>query len=674
MATFYLEILFDLPLNQSWFYTLPEDIAPERGGYAGRRVRAPFGRRELTGYVVAERVEPPAGLDLAKIKAVKRFIDKEPLFGPEEVENALWISDYYFCAAGEALSAMIPSGRRDGGFSAFTDDDFDANARQSVLELSDEQENALKTIVRALPQAAATKPETKTGGIFYLFGITGSGKTEVFLRAAEAALEKGGAVIYLVPEIALTQQTAEALGQRFGAKAAVLHSGMSGSERLSEWMRIRRGEARIVLGPRSAVFAPIRNPALIIIDEEHDGSYMNGSTPRYHARQMAMRRCARTGAALVMGSATPSLEAWKLMNEGRITRLTLTRRLAGGTLPEIKIVSLEGTAGCLTRELKNEIRRCADDKRQTILFLNRRGFAYFYHCPICGCELTCKRCSVSLTWHKAKGYAECHYCGYRVRPPAACPKCGSLEAGFSGFGTEMIEEELKANFPDLSVRRLDADTAAKGNTLETTLTEFRAGFIDILLGTQMVAKGLNFPGVRLVGVVFADIGLHLPDFRAAERTFSLLVQVAGRSGRFFPDGKVIVQTLRPGDRAIVKAAALDMDGFFAEELTARRELGFPPYSRLIRWVIRSSNESLAAAEITRLYRCAAALLPPNADILGPAECPISMLNGKHRRHIILRGEKASTLHAAARIALANFTPGLPSNAYLETDIDPVSLL
>ncbi|MDR2491572.1 MAG: DEAD/DEAH box helicase, partial [Spirochaetaceae bacterium] len=336
MAPVYLEILFDLPLNQSWFYMPPEGVAPEPGAYAGRRVRAPFGRRELTGYVVAERNMPPAGLDLAKIKAVKRLIDKEPLFGPEEVENALWISDYYFCAAGEALSAMIPSGRRDGGFSAFSDDDFDANARQSALELSDEQENALKTIVRALPQAAVptqaaipsqvaapSQTEPKTGGIFYLFGITGSGKTEVFLRAAEAALERGGTIIYLVPEIALTQQTAEALGQRFGAQAAVLHSGMSGSERLSEWLRIRRGEARIVLGPRSAVFAPVRNPALIIIDEEHDGSYKNGSTPRYHARQVAMRRCARTGAALVMGSATPSLEAWKLMNEGRITRLTL---------------------------------------------------------------------------------------------------------------------------------------------------------------------------------------------------------------------------------------------------------------------------------------------------------------------------------------------------------------
>jgi primosomal protein N' (replication factor Y) len=682
----YLEVLFNLPLRQSWFYVPPAGAENlPAGGYRGRRALAPFGKRQLTGYIIGEHEALPAGsggalFETGKIKALIRLVDKEPLFGSEEIDNAQWMSEYYFCAQGESLAAMLPSGRRTVGYSSFSDDDFDQNLKQSPLVLSNEQEEALAMIEAALAGKGAANGAPSQKTMFYLHGITGSGKTEVFLRAAETALAAGCPVIYLVPEIALTKQTAEALGRRFGSQAALLHSGMTGSEKLDEWMRIRRGEARIILGPRSAVFAPVHDLGLVIIDEEHDGSYKSGSNPRYHARQVAMRRCARHGAVLLMGSATPSAEAWRLMEEKdgngkpRLYRLNLTRRLSGGRLPEIKIVSLAGTRGCLSRELKDEIRATAAARRQTILFLNRRGFAYFYHCPRCGFELTCKRCSVSLTWHKAKGYAECHYCGYRAAPPESCPQCGSLEAGFTGFGTELIEEELKAVFPDLHVRRLDADSAVAGNTLETTLLEFREGLVDILLGTQMVAKGLNFPGVRLVGVVFADTGLSMPDFRAAERTFSLLVQVAGRAGRFFPDGKVIVQTLRPNDPSITRACALDLEGFYKAELAARRDLGFPPWTRLIRWVIRGADEARVAAESVRLYKCIAPRLPPDADILGPAECPISLLNGKHRRHIILRGQRASTLHAAARLAMNDFSRNADPRVYLETDVDPVTLL
>ncbi|MDR0550442.1 MAG: primosomal protein N' [Spirochaetaceae bacterium] len=657
----YLELLFSLPINRSWFYLPP--AGKPIANFFGCRAAAPFGKRQLSGCIIGIHENLPPGVDPSKIKNITRVIDAQPLFGEEEIRLAKWMSDYYFCAQGEALCAMLPSGRRTAGYSSFSDDDFDKNLASAPLTLSDEQRNALAGIDGASPQ-----------DIFYLHGITGSGKTEVFLRAAENTLARGRSVIYLVPEIALTKQTADALGRRFGGKAALLHSAMTGSEKLDEWMKIKRGEARIVLGPRSAVFAPVQDLGLLIIDEEHDGSYKSGMTPRYHARQVAMRRCAVYGAPLLMGSATPSAEAWQLMQNNKIKKLSLTRRLSGGTLPEIKIVSLAGAHGCLTSELKAEIRKTAAEGRQTILFLNRRGFAYFYHCPQCGCELTCKRCSVSLTWHKAKGYAECHYCGYRAAPPEACPNCGSLEAGFTGFGTELIEEELKTVFPDLTVKRLDADSAAAGNTLETTLTEFREGLVDILLGTQMVAKGLNFPGVKLVGVVFADIGLHLPDFRAAERVFSLLVQVAGRAGRFFPDGKVLVQTLRPSDPAIVRACALDLDGFYNAELAARRELRFPPFTRLIRWVLRGADEARVTSEAARLYKNVIPRLPPDADILGPAECPLSLLNGKYRRHIILRGERAGALHAAARLAMADFSNGADPRVYLETDVDPVALL
>jgi primosomal protein N' (replication factor Y) len=439
-------------------------------------------------------------------------------------------------------------------------------------------------------------------------------------------------------------------------------------------MRIRRGEARIVVGPRSAVFAPLRELGLIIIDEEQDGSYKSGNTPRYHARQVAMRRCAVSNARLVMGSATPSAEAWKLIGDGGIRRLDLSCRLSGGSLPDIQLVSLEHTEGCLSRELKEEIRRTAQMGRQSILFLNRRGFAYFYHCKQCGFELSCRQCSVSLTYHKSRGRAVCHYCGYSVVPPRACPQCGSLEAHFAGFGTELIEEEVRRSFPELRIRRADTDTTGRKGSLKEILDIFRAGAIDILLGTQMVAKGLNFPGVRLVGVILADTGLHLPDFRAAERTFSLIVQVAGRAGRYFPDGKVIVQTLRPRDPAIIKACALDVEGFFSAELAQREALGFPPYSRLIRFTVRSKEEARADRVIGRLAATAARLLPGGAELLGPAECPIGLISGNFRRQLILRGPSMGPLHGAAGRLLARYEAEKDSRVYLEVDVDPVSLL
>jgi primosomal protein N' (replication factor Y) len=658
----YLSLLFDIPVKQAFTYRDRE----EGEGAVGKRAAADLGRRQAVGFISAVFDEAPAGIESSRIKTVHRIVDKEPVFGTEDLELAGWMASYYFCSTGEALAAMLPSGRRAAGFASFGADDMDdEGVAGSALELSAEQEDALGAIISG----------SGGGTPFYLYGITGSGKTEVFLRAAEFMLARGKSVIYLVPEIALSRQTAEAIGKRFGGKAATLHSKLTPSQRLAEWVRIRRGDAPIVVGPRSAVFAPVKNLGLIIIDEEHDGSYKSGSTPRYHGRQVAMRRCAVSDATLVMGSATPSAEAWKLMEDGKIRRLRLSARLSGGSIPEIKALSLAQSQGCLSQELKKAIRETANMGRQTILFLNRRGFAYFYHCDNCGFELTCKHCSVSLTWHKNKGRAVCHYCGYETSPPRACPSCGSLEAGFRGFGTEMIEEEVRRVFPDLRIRRVDADTAAKkGCGLEESLAMFRAGAVDLLLGTQMVAKGLNFPGVRLVGVVLADTGLHLPDFRASERTFSLLVQVAGRAGRYFPDGRVLVQTLRPNDPVIVRACALDVEGFFAAELEQRRELGFPPYSRLIRFTLRSREPGKATAAAHRLFESCLSLLPPDANILGPAECPVALIAGNYRMQLLLRGGNMASLHAAAGRALAVYEQGRDSAVYVEVDVDPVSML
>jgi primosomal protein N' (replication factor Y) len=674
----YLELVFDIPLNRSFTY-LPD---PKGEAAPGKRVMAPFGRRERLGFVVARREEPPEGVAPEAIKALRRVVDGEAIFDDEAVGLAQWMAGYYLCGPGEALAAMIPSGRRSGPAASLGD--AGADISEEKPELSGEQREALERIIagglaraeegQGPASVSKAPPSLPPPPLFYLYGITGSGKTEVFLRAAEYMLREGRSVIYLVPEISLTHQTAEAIEKRFGGAAATIHSGMSPSARLTQWMRVRRGEARIVVGPRSAVFAPVRDLGLIIIDEEHDGSYKSGNTPRYHARQVAMRRCSAAAARLVMGSATPSAEAWKLIGDGLITRLDLTRRLSGGSPPELRPVSLEHAEGCLTGELKEEIRRTAAMGRQTILFLNRRGFAYFYHCKNCGYELTCRNCSVSLTYHKSKGRAICHYCGYSEVPPRACPQCGSLEANFTGFGTEMIEEEVKRTFPDLRVRRADADTAGVKGSLQETLAVFKAGGIDILLGTQMVAKGLNFPGVRLVGVVLADTGLHLPDFRAAERTFSLIVQVAGRAGRYFPDGKVIVQTLRPHDPAITRACALDVEGFFAAELAQREALRFPPYTRLIRFTLRGKDQGRTERAIQRLASLAVPLLPGSADALGPAECPIGVIAGNHRRQLILRGSAMGALHAAAREAISRYETGRDPQVYLEIDVDPVSLL
>jgi len=508
----------------------------------------------------------------------------------------------------------------------------------------------------------------------YLHGVTGSGKTEIYLRAARAALAEDRGVICLVPEISLTHQVVEQFAARFGSTVAVLHSGLTPSQRLQEWLRVADGQARLVIGARSAVFAPVPDLGLIVIDEEHEGSYKSSTTPLYHARQVAMHRAQIERAALVMGSATPSLEAWQAMSTGRITALRLPERLGGGRLPEVRIQDLNGESVPLSRPLLAEIRRTHEAGRQTILFLNRRGFAYFFHCRSCGYEMKCRNCSVSLTYHKQRNRMICHYCGFRTEPVSVCPECGSMDVGYTGFGTERIEEELARLFPQLTVRRIDADAVRRRRSLRAALEDFRSGRIDILLGTQMVAKGLNFPGVKLVGIVSADTGLRLPDFRAAERTFDLIVQVSGRAGRFHPDGTVIVQTYLPRNETIRLAAKGDLEEFYRRELEIRRELGFPPFTRLIRLVFRSRSAVKARQAAERFARFVPVQEPgPGAvQVLGPAECPLAVMAGNSRLQVLLRSPDFRRLHAAARRAMEALE--VPAGVYVEVDVDPVSLL
>ncbi len=676
----FLQIAVNVPLNQLFTYLDISDEKPEESR-VGRRADLKFGNRKMTGFILDESKSLPADCPVGeeKIRPITKVLDKEPLLTPELIDLAKWISSYYLCSIGEAVSAMLPSGRREsdaGGFSF--SDDISIHAEKN---LSDEQLKCVQNI---------THHNNKS--IFhYVYGPTGSGKTEVFLQTAQKILEAGKGIIYLVPEISLTPQVIEAVTQRFGKQTAVLHSGLTPSQKLSEWRRILSREARIVVGARSAVFAPVPDLGMIIIDEEHDSSYKSGSSPRYHARQVAMYRCLKNKIPLVMGSATPSVESWQNMQTGQILRHTLTKRLAGGKMPEISCVNLshiQNINGCISPQLESEVRKTLEEKRQTILFLNRRGFTHFFRCNSCGFELKCKNCSVALTYHKNEKRLRCHYCGWSIQPPSQCPQCGSLDVGYSGFGTEYIESEVKAKFPNAKSVRIDTDSLTHKGELQEKLDAFKKGEYDIMLGTQMVAKGLNFPRLKLVGVILADTGLHLPDFRAAERTFSLITQVAGRAGRFFPDGKVIVQTYSPDREPIALAVTGQTEKFYDLELQNRKILAFPPFSRLLRVVFRAptetqaKNAAIGAAKIFEesLKRLIEEKNQPEkiiraagqSEILGPSECPLSKISANYRWQILLRGPAISVLQMITSYFIDNYEK--PSNVYIEYDADPVSML
>jgi primosomal protein N' (replication factor Y) len=630
-------------------YLLPAG-SPAGVGY---RVSAPFGARLLTGMLVAERADAPPGV--AEIREVRRVIDARPVFDDKILGLARWMARMYMCSLGEALSSLIPGGRRQTA-----PDELPPEEEPRSYELAEQQLSAVQTIAE------------RGAGSYYLYGVTGSGKTDVFMRVARHVASAGRGVIYLVPEISLTHQVVRLFRSEFKERLAVLHSSLTPSQRLQEWTRVLDGAVDVVIGARSAVFAPFARLGLIVIDEEHEGSYKSGSTPRYHARQVAMYRAAQEKAILLMGSATPSLEAWHYMADATLTGLRLPERLSGGRMPAMEIVDMRKSRGPLSPRLLEEIGRTRSEGRQTILFLNRRGFSYLFHCRSCGYEMACEHCSVSLTYHRERERMICHYCGWSTKPISVCPQCDSLDVGYSGFGTEGIEDQLKQQFPDLRVGRLDTDAVRAKRALRDVLNGFRERGLDVLIGTQMVAKGLNFPGVKLVGIVNADTGFQLPDFRAAERTFSLLVQVAGRAGRALPDGRVLIQTFRPGAPAIVRASEGRQEEFYAEELDMRRQLGFPPFSRLIRLVLRGRNRAKTLEAAQGLARQLEAALGAGSEVLGPAECALARISGNYRYQALVRTTRFSETHARVAAVVEQYKS--PAGVYLEADVDPQALL
>ena len=554
----------------------------------------------------------------------------------------------------------------------------------SPLPLNAEQQTSLARILQAMdsPVVGDAKPKN----VFLLHGVTGSGKTEVYLQAIAHALEQGKGAIVLVPEISLTPQTVERFKARFTSGklktlVAVLHSHLSAGERHDEWHKIRQGRAKIVIGARSAIFAPVEPLGLIIVDEEHEHSYKQEESPRYNARDVAVVRGNMENATVVLGSATPSLESFYNVQRGKYELLEMPNRADDKKMPLVRVVDMRSAAKqekgtpIFSPQLKEAITQRLERKEQVILFLNRRGFATSLQCPRCGYVAECPNCSVSLTYHRAAQKICCHICGHEAKAPTVCPdaKCRNPEIRYSGLGTEKIEATLMKLFPQAVVRRMDSDTLKRKEDYRTILGDFRSGKIDILVGTQMIAKGLHFPNVTLVGIIYADLSLHMPDFRAGERTFQLLTQVSGRAGRGDVEGEVFVQAFTPFHPSIQYARRHDFGGFYEQEIEFREQLKYPPITRIALLTLKGRNEEKVKFSADHVKRELEKKMGEIKDLmlLGPAPAPLARAETFFRYQIMLRTKQMTKLAQVLARELAVLS--LPDEVTLATDIDPVNL-
>lgn len=663
----FAKVTVALPIDRLFHYKVPAALHDEIA--VGKRVFVPFGPRSIVGYVVG--ISDSA--DVKEVKEIAGVIDKTPILNEEMLKLTAWIRDNYFCSWGEAISAVIPAGIKKGKTEIGTRTkelhiDADKFEASSPHRANEEQQKALKSIIDSVD-----KREHKT---FLLYGITASGKTEVYLQAIDEVLKKGRQAIMLVPEISLTPQTIERFVSRFGGHVAVLHSKLTPAKRFLEWKKIKEGRANIVVGARSAIFSPMERLGLIIIDEEHETSYKQDDVPRYHARDVAEERARLNDCPLILGSATPSLESYYKAKEGAYKLIRLTKRVEERLLPKVKIVDMRMELATKKRiEIFSRVLLDAIDKalkagKQVMIFLNRRGFSTFVNCKSCGLVLKCKRCDTVLVYHFEEKKLVCHYCNYRMAPPDICPKCKSGYIKYFGLGTERVESEISRNFSHVHVARMDSDTTAKSGSHDRILGDFKSGDVELLVGTQMIAKGLDFPQVTLVGVVSADVSLNLPDFRASERTFNLLTQVGGRAGRGEDGGEVIIQTYSPSHYAILAAAKHDYEKFYAEEIVARQELLFPPFVNLVKVTVRARNDELAektAKELAEAIKAA----DESMKVGGPAPAMIARLRGYFRYNIILKHRERSEMVALLKKVLANFRK--PHGVLIAVDVDPISM-
>ena len=654
--------------------------------FSGRRIDTALKRLETAGLIVLEeRLQGPV-VSLRKVRFVSAVAEKpsDKTLTPKQRDVLTYLREHGEVAAAElnvhfkGASAVIAALQKKGLVTA-QDREIQRSADQEGLEglpdgvpiLNPDQETAYRSLTDALATGAFSP--------WLLHGVTGSGKTEVYLRAIEEALRQNGSAIYLVPEIALTPQLLGRVQKRFAdLDIAVMHSGISEAARYDQWRRIAHGDLRLIIGARSAIFAPARHLKLIIVDEEHDSSYKQDDRMRYHARDLAIIKASRQSAVVVLGSATPAVQSYHNALGGKYRYLCLPKRVAERPLPVVHPVDMkmefdpEGKPRLLSRPLLAAIGETLDQGKQTILFLNRRGFHTFVSCYDCGHVFRCLNCSVALTHHAVQGVLRCHYCDFSLKSLPLCPSCNGSRIGTFGVGTERLEKEVAERFPGARVERMDSDTTSEKGHYEKILNRFSRGEIDILIGTQMITKGHDYPGVLLVGIISADAALNLPDFRSAEKAFQVLTQVAGRGGRGDDPGRVYIQTFNPEHYAIDLAARHDYRGFYEQEIALRQEFAYPPFTRMVSLQI-SSNVREKAVKVAEEIGKAARRLAAGAgiDIMGPAEAPIARIKGKHRRHLLLKGASSQALHSLIRTLLkANPV----RDVTIKVDFDPVNFM
>ena len=739
----YAEIIVDLSIRKTdrvFHYFIPSEF--EKQVSVGSRVLVPFGNRQLAGYVVGFGVPRSE----VKIRSIIGVLDTR-ILTTEMLELARWMADSYLCSTAEAFGRILSPRLRvkdrrtvkrvfpvhtgvelekilatmgkkprqaavlkaSAGCPGLTMTELAAAAGASMktvktlvasgmleavsqgplsgvplieetdcnssLRLNPRQEQVLKPVARLLEEGQF--------GVFLLHGVTGSGKTEVYLHALSTALKTGRQGVAMVPEIALTPQMIDLFRARFGRKVAVLHSALSDRERYVQWLRVKSGEAPIVLGTRSAVFAPLPRPGLFVIDEEHETTYKQEDHLRYHAREVAIKRAQLTGAVVLLGSATPSLESRLKAGKGLVYRLLeLPHRIDHKPLPEVKVVDMRreiknGNRGIFSQALTEAVNLRLDRGEQILLFLNRRGYATIVVCRECGLVLKCPRCDISLTYH-LDNRLRCHYCNHTIPAPGRCPGCSSRYISHFGTGTQKVEEEAKRLFERAGIVRMDSDTTTRKGSHERILKFFREGKADILIGTQMIAKGLDLPKVTLVGVINADTTLHMPDFRAAERTFQLLTQVAGRSGRGDLPGEVLIQTYSPDHYSITAAAAHDYEGFYKNEMRVRRALGYPPFSHLalLLFTHEDEDEAKKGAFLAQEFFVKELLnAGGQIDLLGPAPATLNKIKGRHRWQLVLKGPKRNSLKELIREFLDKLETIRPAfKPVVNVDINPQGML
>jgi len=665
----FADIIVNRPLERPFTYSIPDVL--KECVELGSLVEVSFGNKKITGYIVGF---PPA-CKLKNLKSILRVLDRTPAVDSQILKLTKWISGHYYSSWGEALSAAVPgvlkkasktTRRRKKKEQEEAEVEF-IDGSSEHLSPTPEQKDALDAIRECMDDRAHR--------VFLLHGVTGSGKTEVYLQSIEHALKLGLSSIILVPEISLTPQTQARFKARFGDKVAVLHSRLLGSKRASEWERIYSQKAQIVVGARSAIFAPVKNLGLVVVDEEHETSYKQEGVPRYNARDVAIKRAELSRASVILGSATPSLESFYMARKGSYTLIELPERIDSRLLPGVNIVDMREE---LTRSrkfpifsqpLKTWIEKDLSQGKQVILFLNRRGFSTFISCRKCGYVLTCKRCSVALTYHFQTKKLRCHHCSYKMDPPSVCPQCQSSYVKYWGIGTEKVESEVHRLFPSARIARMDTDATHKRGTHEKVLSKFKDGGVDILVGTQMIAKGLDFPKVTLVGVVSADTALNLPDFRSAERTFNLLTQVAGRAGRGDLGGRVIIQTYTPAHYAIQAAKNHDYNTFYSKEISFRKELNLPPFSHMVSLTFRGRKEEKVLKVAESLKKSLGKKdKSKKVKMLGPAPSPIPRIKGLYRWNVFLTSDRVRDITALLNKVLG--ARRREKGVIITVDVDP----